>query len=142
MKINEIISQDPVCASPRTTVFEAAQMMKILDAVMLLVCDRERLMGTITDRDIAIRAVAEGCDAKHTPVSDIMTDDPICCFDDQEMDEAVRLMREYQIPGLPVLNRQQRLVGIVSLEDLAVRDGREEMSSDLPDQIAVGVLAG
>jgi CBS domain-containing protein len=142
MKINEIISQDPVCASPRTTVFEAAQMMKILDAAMLPVCDQERLVGTITDRDIAIRAVAKGCDAKHTLILDVMTDDPIYCFDDQEMDEAVRLMREYQIPGLPVLNRQHRLVGVVSLEDLAACGGREEMPADLPDQIAVGALAG
>ena len=142
MKINEIISQDPVYLSPRTTLLEAAQMMKILDAAMLPVCDRERLVGTITDRDITIRAVAKGCDANHTPVSDVMTDDPIYCFDDQAVDEVAGLMREHQIHRLPVLNRQQRLVGAVSLEDLDARGGREEMFADLPDPIAVGLLAG
>lgn len=142
MKINEIISQDPVCLSPRTTVFEAAQTMKILDAAMLPVCDRERLVGTITDRDITIRAVADGCDAKNTPVCDVMTDDPIYCFDDQEADDTAQFMQEHQVCRLPVLNRQQRLVGTVSLEDIAAYSGREETSVDLPGQIAVGVLVG
>jgi CBS domain-containing protein len=142
MKINEIISQDPVCVSPRTTVMEAAQTMKILDAGMLPVCDRDRLVGTVTDRDIAIRAVAQGCDGKHTTISEVMTEDVIYCFDDQEVDEAAQLMREHQVRRLPVLNRERRLVGTISLDDLAMRRENEVMAGEVLGRIAVGALAG
>jgi CBS domain-containing protein len=141
MKINEIISQEPVCVSPRTTVLEAAQTMKILDASMLPVCEHDGLVGTVTDRDIAIRAVAGGCDAKHTPIGEVMTEDPIYCFDDQEADEAVQIMREHEVRRLPVLNREKRLVGIISLGELAACNGNEEMAGEVLGRIAVGSLA-
>ena len=71
MKISEIISQNVTYVSPHTTVMETAQTMKILDAGMLPVCDHNRLVGTVTDRDITIRRAGKGCDARHTPIADV-----------------------------------------------------------------------
>jgi CBS domain-containing protein len=142
MKISEIISRNVTYVSPQTTVMETAQTMRILDASMLPVCDHNRLVGTVTDRDITIRAVAKGCDAKHTPIADVMTEETVYCFDDQDADEAARLMREHEVRRLPVLNRERRLVGIISLGDLAACDGNEEMAGEVLGRIAVGSLAG
>ncbi len=142
MKISEIISRNPVCVSPRMTVLEAAQTMKILDASLLPVCDNGRLVGAITDRDIAIRAVAEGRDAKRTTVSEVMTEDTIYCFDDQEAGEAARLMREHEVRRLPVLNREKRLVGIIALGNLAACEGNEEMAGEVLSRIATGSFEG
>ncbi len=142
MKISELLSQNVTCVSPQTTVLETAQTMKILDAGMLPVCDQDRLVGTVTDRDITIRAVAKGCDAKHTPIADVMTEEAVYCYDDQDADEAARLMWEHEVRRLPVLNREGRLVGIISLGDLAACDGNEEMAGQVLGRIAVGSLAG
>jgi CBS domain-containing protein len=79
----------------------------------------DRLVGTITDRDIAVRAVAEGKDPNTTTVGDVMSEGIHYCFEDQEVEEAARLMSEAQVRRLPVLNRDKRLVGIVALADLA-----------------------
>jgi CBS domain-containing protein len=95
---------------------------------LLPVCDGDRLIGMLTDRDITVRAVAEGCDPTTTTVREAMTPDIAYCFDDQEVQDAVQLMERYQIRRLPILTRDKRLVGMVSLGDLAV-------SSDMPMQV-------
>jgi len=142
MKVSEIISQEPTCVSPRTTVLETAQTMKVLDVGMLPVCDQDRLVGTVTDRDITIRVVAQGWDAKQTPVRDVMTEETVYCLDDQKAEEAAQLMREHQVRRLPVLNRDGRLVGIISLGDLAACSGNEEMAGEVLGRITAGVLDG
>ena len=95
--------------------------MKALDVGMLPICENERLIGTITDRDITIRAVAEGFDPKTTRVKQAMSREIIYCFDDQNIEEAAETMERSQIRRLPVLDRTKHLVGIVSLGDLASR---------------------
>ncbi|MGZ8466943.1 MAG: CBS domain-containing protein [Candidatus Binatia bacterium] len=98
----------------------------------LPVCDGERIHGVITDRDLAIRLVAEGRDPARTRVSDIMTPGVSYCFDDQSVEEAVMLMEAEQIRRLPILNREKQLVGMLSLGDLAIRtEGTED--EDLAD---------
>jgi CBS domain-containing protein len=82
----------------------------------------------ITDRDIVIRAIAEGHDPKSTRIQDIMTPDVIYCFEDQDLEEATQLMKESQVRRLVVLNRDKQLTGIVSLGDLAVKTGDESLS--------------
>lgn len=77
----------------------------------------------VTDRDIAVRAVADGLDPEQACVSDIMSPEPVCCSADQDADEAKQLMGEHQIRRLPVVHEDRRLVGIVSLGDLALREG-------------------
>jgi CBS domain-containing protein len=105
---------------PDATIGDAAKKMKLLDVGALPVCDGKRLCGIITDRDIAIRAVAEGRDS-HSPVRDAMTDDVVYCFDDQNDEDAAALMREYQFRRLPVVDREKCLVGVVSLADLSLK---------------------
>jgi CBS domain-containing protein len=106
---------------------EAARKMKKLDVGPLPVCgENDRLVGMVTDRDIVIRAVAEGRDLTETQVQDVMTPGIEYCLEDQSVEEAARHMREKQIRRLVVLSDNHRLVGIVSLGDLAVEMLSEE----------------
>jgi CBS domain-containing protein len=95
--------------------------MRDLDVGSLPVCDGEKLEGLLTDRDIAVRLVAEGLDPSMTKVNEIMTPGATYCFEDQTLDEAADIMEAQQIRRLPILNRNKRLVGMLSLGDLAVR---------------------
>ena len=102
--------------------------MRDLDIGLLPVCgDNDRLVGMLTDRDITIRAVAEGQDCRISLVRDAMTPNLVYCFEDEDITEAAELMKENQIRRLVVLDNDKRLVGIVSLGDLAVDAGDEEL---------------
>src|SRR4051812_15542234 len=120
-KLNEIMTQDVQVIPPTCTVSEAAQKMKELDSGALPVCDGNKLVGMVTDRDITIRAVAAGLDPSQIPVTDVMTRPITYCFDDQDVEEAVRLMEVRKIRRLVVLNRDKKLVGVLSLGDIAVK---------------------
>jgi CBS domain-containing protein len=108
----------------------AAEKMKQLDVGPLPVCDGERLVGMITDRDITVRATAAGRDPKTTKVRDVMTEEVFYCFEDQDLQDAAEMMERAQIRRLLILNRDKRLVGIVSLGDLAVHTGPEELADE------------
>ena len=136
MKISEILTPDPECVKPETTLRRAAQKMKDLDVGMLPVCENDRLVGTITDRDIVIRAVADGSDLSATKVRDAMTPELIYCFDDEDIVEAALLMESKQVRRLPVINRDKRLVGIISIGDLAVRTHRERLVGEVLESIS------
>jgi CBS domain-containing protein len=123
MWIRDIMTRDVECVWPDDTLQEAALKMKELDIGPLPVCDRDRVVGMLTDRDITIRAVAEGRDPRSTRVRDVMTQNMVSCYEDEAVEEAARLMQERQIRRLLVLNRNKRLVGIVSLADLAAETG-------------------
>ena len=127
MQIREIMTQGAEVIYLEDTAQEAAAKMRELDVGALPVCDGDKLQGLITDRDIAIRLVAEGRDVAQTKVSDIMTPGVSYCFDDQTVEEAVMLMEAEQIRRLPILNRERQLVGMLSLGDLALRtEGTED----------------
>src|SRR5262245_6721676 len=129
MHVKEVMTRGAECVRPGTSLQEAARKMRDLDVGPLPICgDDDRLKGMITDRDITVRAVAEGHDPKTTRVQDVMTPDVIYCFEDQDVAEASRLMKEKQVRRLVVLNRDKRLVGIVSLGDLAVDAGDEKLA--------------
>jgi CBS domain-containing protein len=121
MKLNEIMTKDVEAIAPDTSLQEAASRMRSLDVGVLPVFEGDRLVGMLTDRDLAIRATAEGKDPKTTTVQEAMTAEVAYCFEDQDVEEAGRIMKENQIRRLPVLNRDKLLVGIVSLGDLATR---------------------
>jgi len=123
MKVSEVMTRKAEVVRPDTTVQEAAERMRQLDVGPLPVCDGDRLVGMVTDRDITVRSTAEGWDPFTTPVRDVMTPETFYCFEDQDVTEAARIMNEHQVRRLLVLNRDKRLAGIVSLGDLAVETG-------------------
>src|SRR6266446_2140051 len=122
MKVSEAMTRDVRVASPDETIRQAAKTMATLDAGVLPVGENDHLIGMITDRDIAIRGIAQGKGPK-AKVRDVMTEDVKYCFDDQEVEEVTRNMADIQVRRLPVLNRDKRLVGILSLGDIALSDG-------------------
>lgn len=128
MKVQDVMTREVEVIHPDATLTEAAQKMKRLDVGPLPVCDGDQLQGFITDRDITIRATAGGQDPNTARVRDAMTDEVVFCYDDQDVKEAAKLMQEHQIRRLTVLSRDRRLVGIVSLGDLAV-DGKDQKLS-------------
>ena len=136
MKVNEIITHNPEVIRPETALIEAAQKMKSMDIGMLPVCDGDRLVGVITDRDIAVRGVAQGYDSKTASVQEVMTPEVIYCFDDEDVKEAAKKMEEKQVRRLLVLNREKQLVGIVSLGDLAVRTGKEKLAGEVLERVS------
>jgi CBS domain-containing protein len=111
------MTQDVRIANPEDTVQQAARMMASLDAGVLPVGENDRLIGMITDRDIAIRGVAQG-KGPNAKVRDVMTSDVKYCFDDQDVEEVSRSMADIQVRRLPVVNRDKHLVGILSLSDI------------------------
>ncbi|MFK0276313.1 CBS domain-containing protein [Ensifer sp. NPDC090286] len=121
MRIADIMTKDVRVASPDDTVAAIAREMAENDIGFLPVGDNDRLVGMITDRDIVVRCVADGRDER-TRVADIMTADVKYCFDDEEVGDVARNMGDERIRRLPVVNRNKRLVGIVSLADAARQD--------------------
>jgi CBS domain-containing protein len=136
MLIKDVMTRGVECVGPDDTIQAAARKMRDLDVGPVPVCDKDRLAGMLTDRDIAVRAVAEGRDANACKVRDVMTEDVVYCFDDQPVEEAERGMKEKQIRRLLVLNRDKRLVGIVSLGDLAVRTGDRQQSGEVLHEVS------
>lgn len=120
MKLKEIMTQVVEVIHPDDSLQTAAQKMRDRDIGFLPVCDGDRLIGTVTDRDMVVRAIAEGRDLKAMIGRDLVTATVIYCFEDQDVDEAARIMQENQIRRLVILNRDKRLVGVVSLGDLAM----------------------
>src|SRR5438552_12903412 len=121
MKVSDILTENPQTIHPDATICEAARRMKEHDIGMLPICDGERLVGSLTDRDLTIRAVADGCDPFKTKVREVMTPRACYCFEADDLEQAATIMETEQIRRLPVINSEKRLVGIISLGDLAVR---------------------
>jgi CBS domain-containing protein len=137
MRLKDVMTPNPVCVRPDATLREAASKMRDLDAGSLPVCgDEDRLGGMITDRDINIRAVAEGKDPRTTRVKEAMTENIVFGFDDQDVTDAARVMEQNQIRRLVVLNRDKRLVGIVSLGDLAVVSGGLSKAGEILQEVS------
>ena len=128
MKVSEFMSRDVQTVNPDQPIQEAAQFMLRADAGSMPVCDGDRLVGMVTDRDIAVRAVAEGR-GPDTPVREAMTDHVDYCFEDDEAEEVAIKMSDAQVRRFPVLSREDnKLVGIVSLGDISRSDQSEAAS--------------
>lgn len=129
MHVADVMTHDVECIYQDASVAEAAQRMRLLDVGLLPVWDGERLVGVVTDRDITVRATAEGHDPAQMKVREIMTPRIVACFDDEEVATAAKFMGEKQLRRLLVTDQDGTLAGIVSLGDLA---------SELPDKELVG----
>jgi CBS domain-containing protein len=127
MKIRDIMTTDVELVHPDTLLRDAAQKMRDADTGFLPVGEDDRLVGALTDRDITIRAVAEGHDPKVVRVREAMGQGVVYCFEDQDSSEAAELMANNDIRRLAVLNSDKRLVGIVSLCDLAAKTGDDDI---------------
>jgi CBS domain-containing protein len=130
MKISEVMTKDVRTVSPDQTAREAASFMLSADAGAIPVTDGDRLIGMITDRDIAVRGVAEG-HGPETPVRELMSDDIIAARLDDDTDDVAARMSEAQVRRLPVIDDQQKLCGIVSLGDLTQQGDDDEAEQAL-----------
>jgi CBS domain-containing protein len=120
MQVHEAMTREVIWISPDVTLAEAARTMKAFDVGALPVCAGARLVGIITDRDLAIRATAEGRDPVQTLVSDVMTMEAVCCFEAEPLVTAAHLMRRWQIRRIVVVDHLGALAGILTLTDLAL----------------------
>ena len=132
MKISECMSRDVQLATPDHSLQSAAQMMADIDTGFLPVADNDRLIGIVTDRDIAIRGVAAGR-RPEASIREVMSDEVKYCFDDQDVDDVLENMGDIQVRRLPVVDREKRLVGIVSITDLAGNGDAREAGEALGD---------
>ena len=128
MKVSEVMTRDVQTVRPDQPVQQAASFMLSADAGSIPVTDGERLIGMITDRDIAVRGIAKGY-GPDTPVRELMTDDVICARDSDDIEDVASKMSEAQVRRLPVIDENQRLCGIVSLGDLS-READDDCASE------------
>jgi CBS domain-containing protein len=124
MRVSEAMTREVRVATPGQSIREVAKVMAEIDAGAMPVGENDRLVGMITDRDIAIRGIGQG-KGPDTPVRDVMsTDTVLYCYEDEELDHVAKNMGDEQVRRLPVINREKRLVGIVSIGDVAQRETR------------------
>ena len=139
MQIREIMTRDVDVIPPDASIRDAAAKMKELDVGAIPVCDGQKLAGLVTDRDITIRAVAEGRDPSEVRVAEVMSSDIAYCFEDETIEQAANLMESKQIRRLPILDRNKQLAGIVSLGDISVRIGgsrQKDLAADALEEIS------
>ena len=133
-RVSEVMTGNVLLARPEQTLREAAMLMAEADVGSLPVAENERLVGMVTDRDMAVRALARGLGAD-TPVSDVMTREIRYCFEDEDINDVAENMAELGVRRLPVVDRQKRLVGIVALSNVA-QCGSEDASDSLLEGVA------
>jgi CBS domain-containing protein len=134
-RIREIMTSNPSTIEPEKMVVDAARIMKQEDAGVVPVTENGRLTGMVTDRDIAIRVVAEGKDPQSTPVREVASKDLVTVDPQQHLDEALRLMAQHQVRRLPVVEEDGRLVGVVAQADVA-RQGDDTKTGQVVQEIS------
>ncbi|MFT3859027.1 MAG: CBS domain-containing protein [Aquabacterium sp.] len=132
-QVSEAMTRSVRSISPDDSLVAAAQAMEELDVGVLPVCDGEELIGVVTDRDIVVRGVAQECPLDETTVMDVMTEDTVCCFEDDTIEDVQAKMREAQIRRVPVVDKDRHLVGMLSLADLANRSTPHELGETISE---------
>lgn len=135
MQVKDVMTRTVNVISPDATLKEAATKMKHFDVGSLPVCDGGRLVGMITDRDIVVRALADDAHSLEAKVVSVMTPSVVFCYENQEVDTVTELMGSKQVRRVLVFDRIKRLVGIVSLGDLAIKGNRREKVAEALEQI-------
>ncbi|HSE57459.1 MAG TPA: CBS domain-containing protein [Nitrospiraceae bacterium] len=134
--LKEIMTPQVDVISADATAEDASTKMKQLNVGAIPVCDGNRLIGMVTDRDLVVRVMADRRDPKAVQVQEAMTPEVSYCFEDDEVEQAARLMAERQIRRLPILSRAKELVGIVSLGDLAVHGKDATVSGSVLEHVS------
>lgn len=135
MQVKDVMSKDPHFVKPDVTLRDAAQVMRDHDVGCLPVGEHDRLTGMLTDRDIAVRAVAEGRNPDTTKVSDVMSPGIRYCFEDETLDEAAKRLESSKIRRLVVLNRDKRLTGILSVSDFATQGNDRKLAGRIESAV-------
>jgi CBS domain-containing protein len=125
MKISEIMTTNVECVSPETNISELAQKMKALDVGFLAVCQNDRIAGTVTDRDIVIRGLASSTDIKSMKAADVISKDVHWCYETDDIKDVAKKMRDKEVRRMLILNESKRLVGVVSIGDIAKVEEKE-----------------
>lgn len=135
MQVKEIMSKNPTYLPPNSTIKEAAEKMIKLDCGFIPVSENDRLVGTVTDRDIVLRATSKGKDAS-TALKDVMSEKVLYCFEDDDVEDAAENMSKNQIRRLIVLNKDKRFTGVLSLGDVARKNHDKEISGETIEAIS------
>jgi CBS domain-containing protein len=138
-KCSDVMTENLVYSSPEDTVSHVAQLMKKEDIGPVLIVDNQdskRLVGIVTDRDLALKVVAEGRDPQTTKVEEVMTRKLITCRPDDDVESAMKAMAQYQLRRIPVVENGNRLVGIISQADVATRVDEPEKTAEVVKEIS------
>jgi CBS domain-containing protein len=138
-KCQDIMTKDPFCCVPTDSTQRAAQLMRDRNVGAILICDSEetkRLVGIVTDRDLALRVVAEGCDPKTTCIGDVMTRQVFTCRPEDDVEKALELMERHQVRRIPVVDQQNRIVGIITQGDIATRLGNPQKVAEVVIEVS------
>jgi CBS domain-containing protein len=138
-KCSDIMTKDLVTCTPENTIVEVARLMKTEDIGPVLIVDNEQsktLIGIVTDRDIVVKAIADGQDVNTTRVGDVMSKKLVTCRADDDVDVAMKAMAQFQLRRIPVVEENMRLVGIISQADLATRVDAPERTGEVVKEIS------
>ncbi|EKD70058.1 MAG: CBS protein [uncultured bacterium] len=136
MFAKDIMSKKPEFLPPSATLKQAADQMRTHDYGFIPVGENDRIVGAVTDRDVIIRAIAEGKDPNKTTLRDVMTKGIHYCFETDSLDKVAQQMEEFQIRRLVVLNKDKRMTGIISLGDIATKSNDAKLCSELTDAVS------
>jgi len=145
MKCKEIMTKDPVCCLPGDTVDQAAQLMKDEDVGSVpVVADQQtkRLLGIVTDRDLAVKVVAEARQIAAVKVEEVMTRNPVTCHDDDDLQQAIDAMEQHQVRRIPIMDDDGRIVGIIAQADVATRINEPEQIAEVVAEISKSAAGG
>jgi CBS domain-containing protein len=140
LRIKDVMTPQAEVISPDATTEDAASLMKTLDIGVLPVCDEEGLVGILTDRDLVVRVLAATRDPKAMLVGEAMTPSVVYCFEDDDVEHAATVMAGQQIRRLPVLDKNRKLVGIVSVGDIAVHTQDHQLSGKVLEDVSQPAL--
>ena len=138
-KCNEVMTKNPVCCLPSDLVIKAAELMKSENIGSILVIDNEqtqKLVGIVTDRDLALKIVAEGRDAKSTNVEAVMTRKVVTCLAGDDVQKALDAMAEHQLRRIPVVDNDNKVLGIIAQADVAMRVDQPEKTAEMVKEIS------
>ena len=138
-KCTDVMTKDVVTCTPENTIPEVARLMKTEDIGPVLIVDNEQsktLVGIVTDRDIVVKAIAEGKDVKTTRVGDVMSKKLVTCRADDDVDVAMKAMAQFQLRRIPVVGENMKLLGIISQADVATRVDAPEKTGEVVKEIS------
>lgn len=136
MKVKEVMNSTVETIEPDATLRVAAQKMREADVGALPVCEGDKVVGMVTDRDIVVRATADGTEPNRAHVRDVMTPEVVCCTEDQDIKAAAQLMEEKKVRRIAVVDGQQHPVGIVSLGDVAARSNNTRLAGEILREVS------